>query len=66
MLECAPEPVRGTPAEASLPTMHHGQTVNVPGQPSFPRCRSSLRTAERHMFAQLSAYGAQFRLLKRP
>ena len=60
MQECAPEPVSRTPAAAFLPTVHHGQTVNRPGQPPFPRCRSSLRTAVRHILAQLSAYGARF------
>ena len=36
MRECAPEPVSRTQAEAFLPTVHNGQTVNRHGQaPSF-------------------------------
>jgi len=57
--KCAPKPVSRTPAEASLPTVHHGQTVNRPGQPPFPRCRSSWPATVRHILAQLSAHGAQ-------
>ncbi len=34
MRECAPEPVIAAPAEAFLPTVHNGRTVNQPGQPS--------------------------------
>jgi len=30
--ECAPEPVIRAPAEAFLPTVHIGRTVNSPGQ----------------------------------
>lgn len=32
MRECAPEPVIGAPADAFLPTVHNGRTVNLPGQ----------------------------------
>ena len=36
MRECAPEPASRTQAEAFLPTVHNGQTVNRHGQaPSF-------------------------------